>query len=164
MVSTKRTNSLLHKVKINLFPLETTKKTNFLLAPLNNTVNDFWKMIWEQKVYVIGMSTTFFDETRNETQSIEYWGQSIGEIELYGNICVKKVRGETNFDFVTTTLELTNLKVVKTDTFLSFFSMCVIFRGKPDKNCDTLHDRKLAWHEFATITRCDFKFHQSDRK
>ena len=102
------------------------KKTIFPSAPLNNTINDFWRMIWEQKVYVIGMSTTFFDETRNKTQSIEYWGQHLGETKSYGNICVKKMRGETNFDFVTTTLELTHLKVVKTDKFLSFFSLCVI--------------------------------------
>jgi len=55
-------------------------------APLENTVNDFWRMVWEQRCGVVVMLTDV-----EEDKAISYWPEE-GKIVRYGSflVCHKK--------------------------------------------------------------------------
>lgn len=51
-------------------------------APLENTLSDFWRMIWEQNCGVIVMLTDL-----NPSKATQYWPEE-GKVSSYGNILV----------------------------------------------------------------------------
>jgi len=55
-------------------------------APLENTINDFWRMVWEQRCGVVVMLTDV-----EEDKAISYWPEE-GKIVRYGSflVCHKK--------------------------------------------------------------------------
>ncbi|KAG1688652.1 Tyrosine-protein phosphatase 69D [Nymphon striatum] len=53
-------------------------------GPLDKTVDDFWRMIWQHKVYIIIMLTGF--EEHGKMKCSRYWNEE-GENQ-YGNVCV----------------------------------------------------------------------------
>jgi len=55
-------------------------------APLRNTVNDLWRMIWEFKSKTIVMLCNF--EERGEESSANYWPHKENEVTQYGKINV----------------------------------------------------------------------------
>ncbi|XP_041353223.1 tyrosine-protein phosphatase non-receptor type 21-like [Gigantopelta aegis] len=52
-------------------------------APLENTVVDFWQMIWEQEVDVIAMLTAFQEEGKKKCYP--YWPSEAGTKECFGD-------------------------------------------------------------------------------
>jgi len=52
-------------------------------GPLKNTVDDFWKMVWEEKCDIIVMLTKAQENGRLKCHN--YWPE---KLERYGNLCV----------------------------------------------------------------------------
>jgi len=58
-------------------------------APLNSTINDFWRMIWEQEVPVIVMITNLVE--KNRVKADAYWPAKVKSVASYGDINVKLI-------------------------------------------------------------------------
>lgn len=79
-------------------------------GPLEKTYGDFWRMVWEQNVLVIVMTTRTDEGGRKKCG--QYWPQEEGGQELYGYIAVVNHRVDNHAHYNQTTLELHN-----TETF-----------------------------------------------
>jgi protein tyrosine phosphatase len=55
-------------------------------APLPNTINDFWRMVWEQKTHIIVMLTRIVEGGR--TKAHPYWPEPIDREQQYGEFLV----------------------------------------------------------------------------
>ncbi|KAI3388044.1 hypothetical protein SNEBB_008850 [Seison nebaliae] len=69
-------------------------------GPLQETIADFWEMIWEQQVLVILMLTRLMENERIKCS--EYWPAKIGEIFLVGPLQIKTTevdRSSNSFHF-----------------------------------------------------------------
>ncbi|KAM4721727.1 receptor-type tyrosine-protein phosphatase C [Rhinophrynus dorsalis] len=75
-------------------------------GPKEETVNDFWRMIWEQKTTIIVMVTRCEEGNRNKCA--QYWPSMEEETEIFGDIVVK-IKEEKNFpDYITRKLHIMN--------------------------------------------------------
>uniref|UniRef100_A0A673J6N0 Tyrosine-protein phosphatase non-receptor type 9 n=1 Tax=Sinocyclocheilus rhinocerous TaxID=307959 RepID=A0A673J6N0_9TELE len=79
-------------------------------GPLEKTYGDFWRMVWEQSVLVIVMTTRTDEGGRRKCG--QYWPKEEGGQEVYGHIAVVNHRVDKHAHFNQTTLELHN-----TETF-----------------------------------------------
>jgi len=59
-------------------------------APLPFTFPDYWRMIWEKNIMLIVMLTNLVE--KNRTKADIYWPGCIGNMNRYGNVCVKFVK------------------------------------------------------------------------
>ncbi|KAI2648549.1 Tyrosine-protein phosphatase non-receptor type 9 [Labeo rohita] len=78
--------------------------------PLEKTYGDFWRMVWEQSVLVIVMTTRTDEGGRRKCG--QYWPKEEGGQEVYGHIAVVNHRVDKHAHYNQTTLELHN-----TETF-----------------------------------------------
>ncbi|XP_026058204.1 tyrosine-protein phosphatase non-receptor type 9-like [Carassius auratus] len=79
-------------------------------GPLEKTYGDFWRMVWEQNVLVIVMTTRTDEGGRRKCG--QYWPKEEGGQEVYGHIAVVNHRVDKQAHYNQTTLELHN-----TETF-----------------------------------------------
>ena len=96
---------------INASHVDSCLKPNAYIAaqgPNEFTINDFWRMIWEQKTFVIVMLTKVFDFIR--VMCNQYWPVEVNKPERYGNLEVTLLYEEPLADFVIRTIKLTKLK------------------------------------------------------
>ncbi|XP_061466168.1 receptor-type tyrosine-protein phosphatase eta [Rhineura floridana] len=72
-------------INANYMPAYNSKK-EFIAAqgPLPNTVQDFWRMIWEKKIYAVVMLTKCIEQGRTKCE--EYWPNK--QSKHYGDITV----------------------------------------------------------------------------
>jgi len=108
---------------INASHVDSYLKPNAYIAaqgPNENTIEDFWRMIWEQKTFVIVMLTKVFDFIR--VMCNQYWPVELNKPERYGNLEVTLLYEEPLADFVIRTIKLTK------------------FRRKPAKDCESSAD------------------------
>uniref|UniRef100_A0A8C7XUB2 Tyrosine-protein phosphatase non-receptor type 9 n=1 Tax=Oryzias sinensis TaxID=183150 RepID=A0A8C7XUB2_9TELE len=75
-------------------------------GPLEKTYNDFWRMVWEQSVLVIVMTTRTEEGSRRKCG--QYWPLEEGGQEVYGHIAVVNQRVDHHTHYNHTTLELHN--------------------------------------------------------
>lgn len=85
------------------------ERKKFICAqgPMDSTINDFWRMIWEQHLELILMLTNL--EEYSKSKCAKYWPDKDEGDKIYGDITVGHVQ-ETRFsDYI-----LRELKMVKT--------------------------------------------------
>ncbi len=79
-------------------------------GPLPKTYADFWRMVWEQQVVVVVMTTRCLE--RGRPKCGQYWPLSEEEVVEYGHFEVVNLTMEQESDYTITMLHLTNLKVL----------------------------------------------------
>lgn len=75
-------------------------------GPKEETMTDFWRMIWEQKSTIIVMVTRCEEGNRNKCA--QYWPSVDGEAEEYGDIVVKITDQKLFPDYITRKLHVTH--------------------------------------------------------
>lgn len=110
---------------INANHVDGYKQKNAYIAtqgPLPNTCKDFWQMVWEQKVYVIVMTTRVME--KGHTKCAQYWPKRNDKTITYGNFAVLNKKHNMIEQFLETELVLCNLttKEHRTVTHLLFLS------------------------------------------
>lgn len=79
-------------------------------GPLPKTCVDFWRMVWEQHVLVIVMTTRVMERSRPKCH--QYWPEEeISEELLFGPFRITNYSVEKFTDYVITVLQITNLDV-----------------------------------------------------
>ncbi|CAB3387660.1 Hypothetical predicted protein, partial [Cloeon dipterum] len=66
-------------------------------GPTANTLDDFWRMVWQEKVSLIVMVTNLVEGGKKKCE--KYWPDNNQE-KRHGRICVRTVNEEINADFV----------------------------------------------------------------
>ncbi|XP_006892178.1 PREDICTED: receptor-type tyrosine-protein phosphatase C [Elephantulus edwardii] len=77
-------------------------------GPRDETVDDFWRMIWEQKATVIVMVTRCEEGNRNKCA--EYWPSMEQGTKTYGDVIVKISEHKRCPDYIIQKLNITNKK------------------------------------------------------
>ncbi|XP_073837740.1 protein tyrosine phosphatase 69D [Musca autumnalis] len=82
------------------------ERKKFICAqgPMETTINDFWRMIWEQHLEIIVMLTNL--EEYNKTKCARYWPEKIMDLKQYGEITVKFVSEKKQGDYLIRTLDI----------------------------------------------------------
>ncbi|XP_060720496.1 tyrosine-protein phosphatase non-receptor type 9 isoform X1 [Tachysurus vachellii] len=94
---------------INASFMDGYKMKNAYIAtqgPLPKTYGDFWRMVWEQVVLIIVMTTRVVE--RGRVKCGQYWPLEAGRTEEYGYFLVRNVHIEMFQDFKLSHLELYN--------------------------------------------------------
>lgn len=93
---------------INASYVDSCLKPNAYIAaqgPNEHTLEDFWRMIWEQRSFVLVMLTKVFDFIK--VMCNQYWPIEVNKTERHGNIEVTLLYEEPLADFVIRTIRLT---------------------------------------------------------
>nr|XP_061831838.1 receptor-type tyrosine-protein phosphatase C-like isoform X1 [Nerophis lumbriciformis] len=83
-----------------------SKKYIAAQGPKEETVCDFWRMIWEQKSSIIVMVTRC--EEGNKVKCVQYWPSPDRETEIYEEFVVKLLSEDYFPDYIIRNLSLTN--------------------------------------------------------
>jgi len=78
-------------------------------GPLPRTFGDFWKMVWEQKVVTIVMTTRAVE--RGRTKCGQYWPPDKSATVVHEGFRLENKNVETSPDYAITRLQITNTKV-----------------------------------------------------
>ncbi|CAG0915167.1 unnamed protein product [Notodromas monacha] len=76
---------------------------------LTATMNDFWKMVWQENTRVIVMTTKEVERGRNKC--VRYWPEEQGQTETYGDIVVKMTKESCTTDFALREFSVHSTKV-----------------------------------------------------
>ncbi|KAL3186491.1 hypothetical protein MRX96_027529 [Rhipicephalus microplus] len=92
---------------INATHIDSILKPNAYIAaqgPNEDTISDFWRMVWEKRCYVVVMLTKVFDFIR--VMCCQYWPMELDKPEKYGVIEVTLLSEDAMANFVIRTLRL----------------------------------------------------------
>ncbi|XP_055954667.1 receptor-type tyrosine-protein phosphatase beta isoform X2 [Patella vulgata] len=81
-----------------------TKSKEYIATqgPLPDTINDFWRMIWHEKVSIIVMLTSL--KEGHTVKCEQYWPGEVGEVMEYGQYTVEKISEVTKKTHTCSTL------------------------------------------------------------
>ncbi|KAM4710098.1 tyrosine-protein phosphatase non-receptor type 9-like [Discoglossus pictus] len=94
---------------INASFMDGYKRKNAYIAaqgPLPKTFDDFWRMVWEQKVLIIVMTTRVIE--RGRIKCGQYWPLEAGRSEDSGHFIIRNIHIDLFQDFKLTHLDLYN--------------------------------------------------------
>uniref|UniRef100_A0A3Q3EAE5 Tyrosine-protein phosphatase non-receptor type 9 n=1 Tax=Labrus bergylta TaxID=56723 RepID=A0A3Q3EAE5_9LABR len=94
---------------INASFMDGYKRGNAYIAtqgPLPKTFGDFWRMVWEQMVLIIVMTTRVVE--RGRVKCGQYWPLEEGRTEQHGHFLIRNTHIQTFQDFKLSHLELYN--------------------------------------------------------
>ncbi|KAK1886921.1 Tyrosine-protein phosphatase non-receptor type 9 [Dissostichus eleginoides] len=134
---------------INASFMDGYKRTNAYIAtqgPLPKTFGDFWRMVWEQMVLIIVMTTRVVE--RGRVKCGQYWPLEDGRTEQHGYFLVRNTLVQVFQDFKLSHLELYNTQ-----------------SGERRKVCHYLY---VSWPDFG-VPKCatamlDFREHVLRRR
>ncbi|KAJ8668617.1 hypothetical protein QAD02_010280 [Eretmocerus hayati] len=88
-------------------------------GPKPNTISDFWRMIWQDKVRIVCMMTNIMEN--GKTKCEQYWPDSVGEKKMYGAISVEFADEEVRADHTYRTFHISyDDKEIRTIDHLHF--------------------------------------------
>lgn len=89
------------------FVLGYKERKKFICAqgPMDTTINDFWRMIWEQHLEIIVMLTNL--EEYNKAKCAKYWPEEINDATKFGEITVKFIHEQRFSDYLIRELKVT---------------------------------------------------------
>uniref|UniRef100_A0A4W5QNR4 protein-tyrosine-phosphatase n=1 Tax=Hucho hucho TaxID=62062 RepID=A0A4W5QNR4_9TELE len=91
---------------VNTAGFKESKKYIAAQGPKEETVEDFWRMVWEQQSSIIVMVTRCEESNRNKCA--QYWPSPEREVEIFEEFVVKLNREEHCPDYIIRHLSLTN--------------------------------------------------------
>lgn len=85
------------------------ERKKFICAqgPMDSTVNDFWRMVYEQHLEIIIMLTNL--EEYNKTKCAKYWPERISDSVQFGDITVHFDSEQRFSDYLIRNLKVTNI-------------------------------------------------------
>lgn len=104
-----------HSDYVNASYVDSYLKPNAYIAaqgPNELTIEAFWRMVWEERSYVIVMLTKVFDFIR--VMCNQYWPVELNKAERYGSHEVTLLYEEPLADFVIRTIRVTRLRPTTT--------------------------------------------------
>ncbi|KAK1120354.1 hypothetical protein K0M31_012337 [Melipona bicolor] len=90
-------------------------------GPMENTVTEFWRMVWQEKACCIVMLTKTFDFIR--VMCVQYWPASKDKDEEYGGIGVSVLKEEELANFHIRTIRLYKKNENDVSVLLSLYRM-----------------------------------------
>lgn len=90
-------------------------------GPLPATFDDYWRMIWEQRVCIIVMITNLVERGRRKCDL--YWPKDVNASETYGIITVKMLQEVVMATYTLRTFTIRNNKVKKVSTCIQLYFM-----------------------------------------
>lgn len=88
------------------------ERKKFICAqgPMETTINDFWRMIWEQHLEIIVMLTNL--EEYNKSKCAKYWPEKVFDSKQFGDICVKFIVERKTGDYIVRSLDVTKSNLI----------------------------------------------------
>lgn len=89
------------------FVLGYKERKKFICAqgPMDSTISDFWRMIWEQHLEIIVMLTNL--EEYNKTKCAKYWPEKVADAAKFGDITVTFTDEQRFSDYLVRHLKIT---------------------------------------------------------
>ncbi|KAH8288061.1 hypothetical protein KR018_011091, partial [Drosophila ironensis] len=86
------------------------ERKKFICAqgPMESTIDDFWRMIWEQHLEIIVMLTNL--EEYNKAKCAKYWPEKVFDTKQFGDILVKFAQERKTGDYIERTLNVSKSK------------------------------------------------------
>lgn len=125
-------------------------KREFIAAqgPLDCTIDDFWRMIWEQQVPIVVMLTK--EKEKEKKKCARYWPDDNDPV-FYGDILVQRRSESVLGDYIIRVLDVKSKDIKRTIKQIHYINWPDF--GCPDKTKDLLNLVQVVRNEF----RPDFK-------
>ncbi|XP_062132000.1 tyrosine-protein phosphatase 69D isoform X1 [Drosophila sulfurigaster albostrigata] len=115
------------QTRVKLSPTNGTQSTDYINAnfvigykerkkficaqgPMETTINDFWRMIWEQHLEIIVMLTNL--EEYNKSKCAKYWPERVFDSKQFGDISVKFTAERKTGDYIIRSLDVTKSNLI----------------------------------------------------
>ncbi|EDV97391.1 GH16835, partial [Drosophila grimshawi] len=88
------------------------ERKKFICAqgPMETTINDFWRMIWEQHLEIIVMLTNL--EEYNKSKCAKYWPEKVFDSKQFGEITVNFTAERKTGDYIIRSLDVTKSNLI----------------------------------------------------
>lgn len=135
------------------FVLGYKERKKFICAqgPMDSTINDFWRMIWEQHLELIVMLTNL--EEYNKAKCAKYWPEQINDITKFGDITLTFLREQRYSDYLVRELKITRRNSYHTGNHCNSNNAAAT-NGNGNSSGDEEEERQitqyhyLAWKDF----------------